>query len=210
MRILFQGDSVTDGGRDRRNFHDMGNGYPLYASKFISEEFPNRKFEFINLGISGNRTGQLFDRLYEDAIKLNPDVISILIGINDIWHRHDSQHIETSDEQIEANYRAILRCLRKQTNAKIVMIAPYILDCDDKDQMREDLAKILTIIKSLAEEFADVYIPLNQLFEESLKIQPHAQYYSEDGVHPNPEGAEFIGKQYFDAVSPMLKKMLSV
>ena len=208
MKIIFQGDSVTDGGRDMRNFHDMGKGYPLYASKFLSEGFPDTEFEFINLGISGTRTGQLADRLYADAIKLNPDIISILIGINDIWHRYESQRIETSDEQIEANYRAILTRLRKQTNAKIVIIAPYILDCDDKEQMRKDLVSVLSIIKKLAEEFADVYIPLNQLFEEALKTQLHPQYYSKDGVHPNDEGAAFIGKQYFDSVAPLIKQMI--
>ena len=116
-------------------------------------------------------------------------------------------YLHFTDEQIEANYRAILTRLRKQTNAKIVMIAPYILDCDDKEQMREDLVSVLSIIKKLAEEFADVYIPLNQLFEEALKTQPHPQYYSKDGVHPNDEGAVFIGKQYFDSVVPLLKLM---
>ena len=62
MKIVFQGDSITDGGRDKRNYHDMGNGYPKYAVEFIKEAFPNVEFEFINQGLSGNRTDQLFDR----------------------------------------------------------------------------------------------------------------------------------------------------
>ena len=87
VRLLFQGDSITDAGRDKRDFHDLGNGYPKYAAELLKESNPEINFDFINLGISGNRTGQLFDRLYPDAIALQPDVISILIGINDIWHR---------------------------------------------------------------------------------------------------------------------------
>ena len=128
MRIVFQGDSITDAGRDRRNYFDMGNGYPKYVSEMLKKEFPNAELELINLGISGNRTCQLFDRLYPDAIALEPDVISILIGINDIWHRHDVDRIETTNEQIAVNYRAILTRLRNRTQAKIVMLAPYILD----------------------------------------------------------------------------------
>lgn len=205
MKILFQGDSITDAGRDKRNYHHMGNGYPKYASALIAEAFPDTEFEFVNFGISGNRTDQLFDRLYADAIAFQPDIISILIGINDIWHRYGSGRIETTDAQIETNYRAILTRLRKQTNAKIIMLSPYLLDCEDKEQMREDLKTVLPIIRKLADEFADVYVPLDKLFEEALKTQPEPKFYSADGVHPNANGAEFIGKHYFDAIVPLLK-----
>lgn len=208
MKILFQGDSITDAGRDKRNYHQMGNGYPKYAAEAISENFPNVDFEFINLGISGNRTDQLFDRLYADAIAFQPDVISILIGINDVWHRYGSGKIETTDEQIACNYRAILERLRNQTNAKIVMIAPYLLDCEDKDQIREDLKTVLPIIRRLANEYADVYIPLDEIFEKALKTQPEPMYYSGDGVHPNANGAEFIGQQYAEYVKELIQSIL--
>ena len=203
LRILFQGDSITDAGRDKRNYHNMGNGYPKFASKLISEAHPEIEFDFINLGISGNRTDQLFDRLYPDAIALQPDVISILIGINDIWHR--KSNILTTDAQIELNYRTILTLLRERTNAKIVMIAPYVLDAEDKDFLREDHKKIIPIVRALAEEFADVYIPLDEKFDEAVKTQPEPRFYSGDGVHPNQNGAEFIGKLYAEAIEPLLR-----
>lgn len=207
MRVLFQGDSITDAGRDKRNYHQMGNGYPKYAAMALAEQFPEIPFEFINLGISGNRTDQLFDRLYPDAIALEPDIISILIGINDIWHRYGGSRIETTDAQIEVNYRAILTRLRAQTNAKIVMLSPYLLDCEDKDAIREDLKTVLSIVRTLAGEFADVYIPLDQLFEEALKTQPEPRFYSADGVHPNDNGARFIGKNYADYVGILMKQI---
>ena len=202
LRILFQGDSITDAGRDKRNYHNMGNGYPKFASRLIAEAHPETEFDFINLGISGNRTDQLFDRLYPDAIALEPDIISILIGINDIWHR--KSNILTTDAQIELNYRTILTLLRERTNAKIVMIAPYVLDAEDKDFLREDHKKIIPIIRALAEEFADVYIPLDEKFDEAVKTQPEPRFYSGDGVHPNQNGAEFIGKLYAEAVEPLI------
>ena len=208
MRLLFQGDSITDAKRDKRNYYDMGKGYPKYAVELIKEAFPDANIEFINQGISGNRTDQLFDRLYPDAIALEPDVISILIGINDIWHRHGAGKIETTDEQIAVNYRAILTRLKAQTNAKIVILSPYLLDSEDKEDWRVELDSILPIIRSLAKAFADVYIPLDEIFEEALKTQPEPQFYSGDGVHPNENGAKFIDKQYFDAIAPLLRSML--
>ncbi len=205
MKILFQGDSITDAGRDHRNYHDMGNGYPKYAAEGIREAFPDTSFEFINFGISGNRTCQLFDRLYNDAIAFAPDVISVLIGINDLWHRHGAAKIATTLEQIETNYRAILERLKNETNAKIVMLEPYYLDAEPCSYLREDLKPLLPIIRRLAEQYADVFIPLDELFAEAIKNQPEPLYYSADGVHPNDNGARFIGKAYAEAVAPLLK-----
>ena len=204
MRILFQGDSITDAGRDYRNYYDLGQGYPRYAAENLRALFPEKELEFIDLGISGNRTGQLFDRLYPDAIALKPDIISILIGVNDVWHRHNFGRVATTDAQIELNYRTILTELKSKTNAKIVMIAPYILDNDDFALIKEQLVSVQAIVRSLAKEFADVYIPLDELFEEALKTQPSPRYYSNDGVHPNENGARFIGKIYADAVKDLI------
>ena len=204
LRILFQGDSITDAGRDKRNFRDMGKGYPSYAAKYLREMHPDTEFDFINLGISGNRTDQLFDRLYPDAIALEPDIISILIGVNDVWHRYGSSRIATTDEQFEVNYRTILQNLRAKTNAKIVMLCPFLLDCDDKDAIREDLKPVVAIVRRLAEEYADVFIPLDEHFAEALKTQPEPKHFSGDGVHPNANGSEFIGRIYAEALAPLL------
>ena len=208
MKIVFQGDSITDAGRDKRNYHNMGNGYPKYAAAMIREKFPDADIEIINQGISGNRTDQLFDRLYPDAIAFEPDVVSILIGINDIWHRHGANKIETTDEQVATNYRAILTRLKKQTNAKIIMLSPFLLDNEEKEAWRVELESILPIIRSLADEFADAYIPLDELFAQALKTQPEPKFYSADGVHPNANGAEFIGKHYFEAIAPFIESFV--
>ena len=205
MKILFQGDSITDAGRDKRNYHDLGNGYPKYSAELISAAHPDADIEFINLGISGNRTGQLFDRLYMDCIQLEPDIVSILIGVNDMWHRHAFDRVETADEQIALNYRHILRRIKAQTSAKIIVLAPFVLDAPDKDFLRSDIVTVKPIVKALADEFADAYIPLDELFAEALKTQPEPLYYSADGVHPNENGARFIAKAYAEAVESLIK-----
>ena len=205
MKILFQGDSITDAGRDKRNYHNLGNGYPKYSAELISAAHPDADIEFINLGISGNRTCQLFDRLYSDCISFNPDVVSILIGVNDIWHRYDPGRIETTDDQIALNYRHILRRIKEQTSAKIIVLAPFVLDAPDKDHLRSDLVTVKPIVKALADEFADAYIPLDELFAEALKTQPAPLYDSGDGVHPNENGARFIAKAYAETVESLIK-----
>jgi len=166
---------------------------------------PDMNFEFINFGISGNRTCQLFDRLYSDGIAFQPDIISILIGINDIWHRHGGEKIATTDAQLALNYRSILERIKKETNAKIVILAPYVLDGANMEPLREDLKTVLPIIRELAEEFADVYIPLDEMFAEALKTQPEPLYYSPDGVHPGENGRRFIGEAYAKAVDCLIK-----
>ena len=209
MRIVFQGDSITDAGRDHRNYYSLGKGYPKYAVSMLQEAFPQVDFEFINLGKAGNRTNQLFDRIYTDAIAFQPDIISVLIGINDVWHRYSDSRIETTDAQIETNYRAILERLRRQTNAKIVMLSPFLLDCEDKESWRGEVERVIGIVNRLAAEYADVYIPLDQHLKKAIETQPSPQYYSGDGVHPNQNGSELIGSLYCEAVSPLIERMIS-
>ena len=207
MKILFQGDSITDAGRDKRNYHDMGHGYPKFATEHIREAFPDVDFEFINFGISGNRTCQLFDRIYQDGIAFNPDIISILIGINDVWHRHSS-NIATTNEQIEVNYRSILERIKKETNAKIIILAPFTLDAPKAVPAHDERREVAAIIKKLAEKYADAYIPLDEAFDEAMKTQPAPLYYSDDGFHPNNNGRAFIGALYREAVKPLITELI--
>ena len=207
MKILFQGDSITDAGRDKRNYHDMGLGYPKYAVEHIIAANPDVDFEFFNFGISGNRTSQLFDRFYSDALAFDPDIISILIGINDIWHRYGGGKIATTDAQFELNYRSILERIRRESNAQIMILSPFLLDKEPYEGMRKDLERMLPIVRELADEFADVYVPLDKHFEEALKTQPEPLYYSADGVHPNDNGRAFIGKVYAEAIDGLIKQL---
>ncbi len=116
MKILFQGDSITDAGRDRSDPHELGNGYPLYAAKFIREEHPETDFEFINLGISGDQTKDLVERLQSDFIDINPDIVSIHIGVNDTWH-HAENRDWLDNSVFEAQYRKVLSEIKEKTNS---------------------------------------------------------------------------------------------
>ena len=208
IRILFQGDSITDAGRDRRNYHHLGMGYPKFVAPLIEAAYPDVEFEFINFGISGNRTGQLFDRLTPDCISFQPDIVSILIGINDVWHRYAFEMVPTTDEQIALNYKCILERLKKDTNAKILMLQPYT-EGEKQAQMRADVEKVKLIVNDLADKYSDAYIKLDDLMHADENYGK-PDYFTPDGVHPNPNGAAFIAKHYLEAVKPLIDDLLSL
>ena len=205
MKILFQGDSVTDAGRDRSDPHDMGNGYPRFASAMIQDSFPDTEFEFVNLGISGNRTEHLVERMEADFMEIQPDIVSILIGVNDVWHHYAFEYVETTDEQFEANYRKVLDNLKSRTNARILMIQPFLLETVDpaKQELCEELARKQAIVKRLADEYADAYLPLDEILHAEDEEEP--AYYAADGVHPTPDGACYIGEAYLGAIAPLIE-----
>ena len=207
IKILFQGDSITDAGRDKRNYHHLGMGYPKFVAPLIEMAFPDVEFEFINFGISGNRTGQLFDRLSQDCISFQPDIVSILIGVNDVWHRYSAENVKTTDEQIEVNYRSILERIKNETNAKILMLQPFT-EGEDQAYMRAEVERVKVIADDLAEKYADAYIKTDD-FMHAYEHYGEPHYFTKDGVHPNPNGAAFIAKHYFEAVRPLIDEVIS-
>ena len=210
IRLLFQGDSITDAGRNREDYHDLGEGYPKYAAQYLTEKYPNIDFEFIDLGISGNQTLDLVERLEKDFIDINPDIVSILIGINDVWH-HSGFFPEVcegknwlSDEIFEERYRTVLSAIKTKTNAKIMMMEPFLIPVEDKLFFREDLYRKIEIERKLAREFADVYMPTDGLLNSAF-IGDEPTSFAEDGVHPTAKGAEYIGKLYCEYLSKLLE-----
>ncbi len=202
MKILFQGDSITDAGRDRTDYHNLGNGYVKYAVEYIKENNPDTEFEFINLGISGNQTRDLVCRLDKDFLDVQPDIISILIGINDVWHNITNGGLP--NEVFEDRYRTVLKALKEKTNAKIVVLEPFLIPCEDKNFWRSDVDAKINIARKLAREFADMYIPLDGLFASAF-IGDYPLTFAADGVHPTEKGAKFVGKIYADYVQKLIK-----
>lgn len=207
MRILFQGDSVTDAGRDRSNPQDMGEGYPKYAAAMLQDTFPDETFEFYNLGISGNRTEHLVARLQSDFVDVQPDIVSVMIGVNDVWHHYAFEHIETTDEYFEANLEKIFSTIKETMGAKLLVIQPILLDVPDKRELRAELDRKQAIIKRLAETYADAYLPMDEIFAKEDAEVP--TYYAADGVHPTPDGACYIGEAYLKAIIPLIESYLS-
>ena len=89
--ILFQGDSITDTGRDKQNPTSLGNGYASMTASKICVDYPGQ-YECFNRGISGNRSVDLYARIKAHGTNMKPDIMTILIGINDVWHEFGSQN----------------------------------------------------------------------------------------------------------------------
>lgn len=206
MRILFQGDSITDASRNRDDMHDLGLGYPKYAAKNIEEKFPGVDFEFIDLGISGNQTKDLVERLESDFIDIQPDIVSILIGVNDTWH-HLAEGDFIPHDVFEERYRTVLDAIKKRTNAKILIIEQFVFPMKATEAFRADMLPKIEVTRKLAREYADVFVPLDGLVESEL-IGRDPYEYTDDGVHPNDAGSEYIGGVYADYITPLIEEKL--
>jgi len=206
IKLLFQGDSITDAWRDHNNYHDLGRGYPRYAANFLRQKYPEVEFEFVDLGISGNKIEDLVSRLQNDFIDIKPDVVSILIGVNDTWHRSDKREWLANDK-FEAQYRTVLNAM-KGIGAKIMLIEPFLGPVEDKLFFREDLDPKIDVVRKLALEYADAYLPTDGLLWSQYIGSDHRTYMN-DGVHPTPKAAEFIGQKYVEYISPIIDELLS-
>ena len=197
--VLFQGDSITDAGRDRGNPSDLaGGGYAGKAAALFQERHPEFGVRFLNRGVGGDRSCDMLARWKEDCIDLHPDVVSIMIGVNDTWRRYDS-NLPTSAQEYAANLESALRQVR-ESGARIVVISPYLLPAPSEALWRrEDFDEKRDACEALAEQYADAYLPMDAIFQDYLQANPGAVC-SEDGVHPNDLGAKVIAERWVDLV----------
>lgn len=205
MKILFQGDSITDAGRDRSDIHNLGNGYPKYTAELIRNRHPGTDFEFIDLGISGNRAENLRDRWQEDCIAHQPDLVSILIGVNDTWHRSGDKNWMPHD-YFEECCRYCLTEIKEKTNAKIIILEQFLIPVPDKEFFRVDLDPKIQVTRKLAREFADAFIPLDGILASHC-IGEKPTVWAADGVHPTEAGARLIAGYYADAFDKLFASM---
>lgn len=201
--VLFQGDSVTDMDRNA-DPNGIGVGYVYSTVSLFHALHPDMNVTFINRGISGNRVKDLQARWQEDALDLNPDVLSILIGINDTWRRFDAND-PTSTQAYEDSYRDILtQARRKNPDLKLILMDPFMLSAPigDPKEWREDLNPRIAVVERLAKEFDALHIKLDELFTQACKTVSPA-FWASDGIHPDPNGRAFIALAWLRAVGAM-------
>lgn len=198
--VLFQGDSITDAGRAKSNPDSMGNGYAMMAATAFTNAHPEMNVKFFNRGISGHRAKDLDARWKKDCLDIAPDIVSIMIGINDTWRRYDSND-PTSAEVYEHHYRNILAATQKTLGAKLVLIEPFVLPHPpDRIKWREDLDPKIAVVRKLAKEFNATLLPLDGILAEACRKHEPA-YWAQDGVHPTPNGHAFIADEWIKLVS---------
>ena len=204
--ILFQGDSITDGNRLRDNEwdlnHQMGHGYAYIVNSTLGARYPEKQLKFINRGISGNRVSDLYARWIEDTLNINPDILSILVGINDCeqlrFYGKGSDAV-----RFEKIYRLLLDDARaKNPDVKLVLMEPFALPVgDDRRDSYPELSAMLKgyqeATRRVAEDYGAIFIPLQEKFNElSEKYSP--EYWCWDGIHPTVCGHQIIADEWMD------------
>lgn len=202
MRILFQGDSITDADRSREDSTRLGRGYPLLVEAALGLEEPD-KHEFINRGISGNRIVDLYARIKCDIINLKPDVMSILIGVNDVWHEIGESPNGVSADKFFKIYSMLIEEIKEALpSIKIMILEPFVLEaCSTTEHwefFKTEVSKRAEAARKIAEKYSLPFIPLQAGFDELAKKAPNS-YWLGDGVHPTAKGHEFIKSQWLKA-----------
>jgi lysophospholipase L1-like esterase len=208
--FLFQGDSITDGNRTRNNDwnHVMGHGYQYIIASRLWYDLPGKGLHFLNRGISGNKIPDLTARWQKDTIELKPDVLSILIGINDT-----SAFINGNEDFSAAEYERGYRSLLQQTKQELpqvqfVLCEPFILPVGKVKEKWEDYAREVKhrgeIVKRLSTEYGATFVGFQAAFNKALTRAP-AEYWIWDGVHPMPAGHELMAREWIQQVGKKLK-----
>ena len=204
--ILFQGDSITDSGRNKENnvantLPQLGNGYALFTSTQLLKTHADKQLKIFNRGISGNKVFQLRERWDKEALAFKPDVLSILIGVNDYWHTLTAGYDGTV-----TTYENDLRALLKYTQEKLpdiqfVLCEPFALkggSAIDEAKWFPMFDAYRVALKKLANEFNAVFVPYQSAFDAAMQIAP-ARYWASDGVHPDLPGRQLMADVWLEA-----------
>jgi len=206
--LLFQGDSITDCGRNRENFSDTGKGYVHLLASRLDLAYVENPMRIWNRGISGNRTKDLLARWQEDCLDLKPDILSIYIGVNNTWRRYDSDD-PTPTKIFESELNDLLTRTFEQTDctpAHSILIEPFLLDVPkgEKAHWMEDLGPKQAVIRKAATTFGTRFLPLQEIFNQVCHSAPPSTWVP-DGVHPSRAGHQLIADAWMDEMKDIFK-----
>jgi lysophospholipase L1-like esterase len=204
--ILFQGDSITDAGRNKddnsfNNPRSLGSGYAMLAAAAMLERYAAQDLRIYNKGISGNKVYQLAERWDKDCLEIKPDILSILIGVNDIWHKLDGKYNGTV-EIYRKDYIALLERTRKALpNVRLIICEPYAVKGVKAvdDRWYPEFFDYQKAAKDIADQFSALFIPFQKIYDEAQKYAPGA-YWTNDGVHASFAGAQLMAKAWLEAI----------
>jgi lysophospholipase L1-like esterase len=204
--ILFQGDSITDGNRGRNTDpnHIMGHGYAFSIASRVGADYPEKKYQFYNRGISGNKVIDLENRWQEDTLNLKPDVLSILVGVNDSSSVVFNWQPVVSLEKYEETYDKLLEQTKTAfPNILFVLCEPFILKggkvTENWEAYHSDIVQRQTVVRKLAEKYNTVFVGFQEVFDKACEKAP-AGYWIWDGVHPTVAGHELMTREWIKQV----------
>lgn len=202
--FVFQGDSITDAGRNRENDDYRGNGYPTIAAGRLGLKYPGQ-FRFLNRGVSGDRVVDVNARIKRDIINLAPDYLSILIGINDVWHELGGRNGVNNPKYYKTYCDIIEEVLAMCPGVKIFILEPFVLKGPATEGcwgvFRSETRLRAESARAVAEKYGLTFVPLQKTFDALCEKAPSV-YWLHDGVHPTAMGhaviAEALEKAFED------------
>jgi acyl-CoA thioesterase I len=198
MKIIFIGDSITAAGKNT-DPERLGNGYV----RMIKEVLPEN-VKVLNKGVNGHRVTDLAFRWERDVINLEPDVVSVSIGINDVWRQLDSPDLNQVDVQkFEEVYRDLLSQLSRST--RLVLMEPTIIEENPESEGNQMLISYVEAVRKLVVEFDAVLVPTHDVFIKHLKEHPEIAL-TTDGVHMKRKGNELMAQAWLKEAKGILPK----
>ncbi|HEY3330615.1 MAG TPA: SGNH/GDSL hydrolase family protein [Capsulimonadaceae bacterium] len=200
-RILFQGDSITDGNRGRTldPNHILGHGYAFIIAARHGAAFPERELTFLNRGVSGNTVVNLRERWTADTVDLEPTVLSILVGVNDAGRAASGEDIG-SIEQFARDYDSLLAdTLNALPNLTLVLCEPFLASADKTSRRWREVQGRQEVVASLADKHNSIFVPLQHVIDEACERAP-SEYWLWDGVHPTYSGHQLIADEWEQTV----------
>jgi lysophospholipase L1-like esterase len=205
--LLFQGDSITDmkwGRNQKDRNHYLGHSYVYLIASRLHTDMPAAKLNFLNRGISGHTVADLKARWQKDALDLKPDVLSILIGVNDVGRALRSKK-DVDVDAFEADYRSLLDQSRKLNPAlKIVLLEPFVLPVTRVKAAwaawRGQIDRLRPVVAKLASEYKAILLETQKMFDAAAK-RAKPSHWIWDGVHPLPQGHELIARNWIETVA---------
>lgn len=203
--VLFQGDSITDADRDigttePNDPSGLGDGYPRFIAARLLADRPADELAFHNRGISGHKVPQLAERWDEDALDLEPDVLSILVGVNDLWHRFSGSYDGTLEDYEEGYHELLNRTRRALPEVKLVICEPFVLRTGAiDDRWFPEFDDYRRVAREQAEVFGATFVPFQSMFDEAAS-QGQLEYWLYDGVHPTMQGHQLMADAWLEVV----------
>ena len=201
--VLFQGDSITDAFRKPEEVgssYRLGAGWAMMVAAQLDAEHPEMNLRFENRGVSGNGIRHLLERWDRDCLALHPGVLNLLVGVNETYGVFD-QGEPPAHDKFRAGYRQLLDQTRQTVpNVRFILCEPFLLEVGVVTAAwLDDLRVRQEIVRSLADDYGAVFVPLQQAFAKAA-VQTGPAYWLFDGIHPHAAGQWLIMQQWRRAV----------
>ncbi|NDJ55303.1 MAG: SGNH/GDSL hydrolase family protein [Chloroflexi bacterium] len=199
-KIIMIGDSITDAGRSQPASEPHGAGYVKTVTDWLGALYPSYRLQVLNRGINGDTTRDLLGRWQTDVIAEQPQWVLIYIGVNDAWRLVEG----LDDEAVRVpefleNYRSLLTQTRNESNARMILVEPFIAETDHTDPFRNVLSEYQEAVHQVAYDYALSVVKLQSAFDRGMIYQPW-RYWTTDRVHPTDVGHTLIAKEIFKII----------